>query len=397
MSKSRYNKLSFISRLLLILNYIVAACLLISYAAHYINPEYFWQLAFFGMAYPILLAINILFVFFWIIKWKKYFLLSLIVVAAGYTHLFNFIQIRNINKTDSIESKLVDPEKSGFKLLSYNVRLFDLYNWRNNRNIVTRNKIFDFIRDESADVICLQEFFSDNTGYFTTLDTIIKFQDAKNYHVEYTQILSGKHHWGIATFSKYPVVNKGKILFESKSNNICIFTDIKVKNDTIRIYNAHLASMHFQYKDYQFLQNLGNIDPGYTPYKKDLPKKKAGVYEGTKTILKRVKAAFIKRAKQAEHISEHISRSPYPVIICGDFNDTPTSYAYHKIAGGLTDAFTQSGSGLGRTYIGAFPSFRIDYILHSKKLNSFNFQTITSNDLSDHYPLSCYIEVNTDD
>ncbi len=375
-------KPSLINKLFLFLNYLAVACLLISYLSPYISPEIFWPIAFFGLAYPLLLGVNILFVIFWCLKWKRQFLLSIVVIAIGWTHLSGFIQISATGKKDN---------STGFKILSYNVRLFDLYNWKNDKNIVTRNKIFDFIKEDSADVICLQEFFSDDSGHFATIDTIVKFQKAINHHVEYTESMYDKFHWGIATFSKYPIIDRGKVEFEEKSNNICIYTDLKVEGDTIRVYNTHMASIHFQYKDYQLLSNIGKVNPGYTPKAKDIVKE--DLYEGSKNILRLMKSAFVKRAKQADIISKHIAKSPHSVIICGDFNDTPASYAYHKIAGELSDAFVQSGKGFGRTYIGAFPSFRIDYILHSKKLRSSDFQTITQKELSDHYPISCYIEI----
>ena len=200
--------MSSINKLFLFFNYIAVTCLLISYLAPYISPDLFWPVAFFGLTYPLLLGVNILFFIFWIVKAKRQFLLSLLVIAIGWTHLSNSFQISTTNEQDTAGVN------TGFKILSYNVRLFDLYNWRNNQNIVTRNKIFNFIKEESADVICLQEFFSDDSGNFTTLDTIIKFQRAKNYHVEYTAFLYGKFHWGIATFSKYPIINKGKVIFE---------------------------------------------------------------------------------------------------------------------------------------------------------------------------------------
>lgn len=110
-----------------------------------------------------------------------------------------------------------------------------------------------------------------------------------------------------------------------------------------------------------------------------------------KDISYRLKYAFKKRAHQADVLTEHIQSSPYPVIVCGDFNDTPVSYSYRKIRKDLVDAYIKSGRGIGNTYSGVFPSYRIDYILHSRDIQSVGFETIKVN-YSDHYPVSCMFE-----
>ena len=150
--------------------------------------------------------------------------------------------------------------------------------------------------------------------------------------------------------------------------------------DTVRIYNMHLQSIAFGATDYQYMDDLEK-------------NKQTEDIEHSKSIGKRLKKAFIKRARQADLISESIAASPYPVIVCGDFNDTPASYTYHRIAGNLKDAFVESGNGFGKSYVGKFPSFRIDYILHSKQFKAFDFKTIHE-ELSDHYPVVTYLEKN---
>lgn len=358
-------------KIIFILNILFSFSLLLSYLAGYINPSVFYPIAFFGLAYPFILAANIFFVLLWLLAWKKQIFVSLFTITIGWTHLGKFIEI-NLDKTTNQNSP-------GIKVMSFNVRVFDLYNWTGNTK--TRNKIFDLVKDESADIICFQEFFySEKKDYFNTLDTLRQLQEAKFFHTEFTKTVLDTHHFGIATFSKFPIINKGKVELASIGNNLCIFSDIKINSDTVRIYNAHLASLHFAKSDYKFLDEIAQVETGEQ-------------MKGIRQILKRIKIALIKRSAQADAISKHVSESPYRVIFCGDFNDTPLSYAYSTISNNLKDAFVESGNGIGATYIGKISPFRIDYILHSESLVSLGFETIPE-ELSDHYPISCMIKFN---
>ena len=359
--------LSIIDKLIFLLNSVFGILLFVSYLAPYVNPAVFWPLAFFGLAYPILLVINFLFGIYWLIKFKRQLLLSIIVIGCGWNQLTNFIQLGGTEKQDQ-----------GFKVMSYNVRLFDLYNWSNNKQ--TRNKMFDLIDNQNADIICMQEFFySEEKGYFNTLDTLIAFQKAKNYHTWYTTTKL-KHNFGIATLTNFPILNRGKVNLTDAGNNICIYTDVLIENDTIRIYNMHLASVHLAKENYKFIENINNQETDEQ-------------IDGSKKIVSLLKEAFIKRSIQANIISEHIGQSPYKVVVCGDFNDTPSSYAYRTISNDLCDSFRESDAGIGATYNGSIPIYRIDYILHDKALGSSTFKTI-SKDLSDHYPVTSIISFN---
>lgn len=350
------------------LNYIVAACLLLSCLAAYISPNKIWVLAFFGISFPVIIAVNIFFAFYWLLRFRRQVFISLIALGFGIGSLKGLIQIEN-HTTVTHGSK-------AFKVMSYNVRLFDLYNWNNNK--ATRNQIFTFIKNEAPAIICLQEVYVDDKKEFQTMDTLVKLQAANNMHIEYTTTVRKIYHWGIATLTKYPILAKGLVTFNSKSNNSCIYTDLLIDTDTVRVYNMHLQSILFSKDDYKFMENLEqNIE--------------VEEIEGSKSILRRLKRAFVKRSLQAEAVEAHIRLCPYPVIVCGDFNDTPTSYTYHTISDQLNDAFIESGSGLGRSYTGKFPSFRIDYILHSPLFKATEFKT-HKKELSDHYPVSCYLE-----
>lgn len=299
-------------------------------------------------------------------------LVSLLTILLGFNHLRHFYQI-------TLWSGPNDESNTQVKVMSYNVRLFDLYNWAENRQ--TRNEIFKLLVRENAGIYCFQEFYVREDGAFNTRDTLKSLLKIQHVHEGYTHYIpNGKQSFGLATFSVYPIVKKEMIHFKNDDNNCMIVSDIKINEDTIRVINAHLASIRFQKADYEY---MGDEKSGKQWYKFEVPEQR---------ILTRLKNAFVKRVEQVTKLNEIVSQSTYPVIVCGDFNDTPISYAYRIATQNLKDAFVESGNGIGNTYIGKFPSFRIDYILHSESLHSYAFQTLPEV-LSDHHPIECMIEI----
>ncbi len=372
--KNKKKNIGLINRIILIVNLIFAFALLLSYLSPYVNPERLWVLAFFGLAYYYLLLINLFFVLFWLFFRKKLALYSAIIILLGFNHLRTHFQYNG--------SYTFPEKKEYFSVMSYNVRLFDLYNWTDNKT--TRDAIIDFIAEENPDIICFQEYFDSNNDYFPVKKPLSEKIDANYVHEDFFfSKFNKKMRFGLATYSRYPIVNKGNIIFpeSQKKGNFVIYSDILINEDTIRVYNAHLASLHFSAENYQFLDN--EINEG----------KK--VKSGTIGIARKIKYAFVQRAKQIRILVEHITNSPYPVLLCMDLNDTPLSYSYRRISKILNDSFIKSGKGIPNTYIGTFLHFRIDYIFHSDEFESHNFKTIKRK-LSDHYPIRCDIALKED-
>jgi endonuclease/exonuclease/phosphatase family metal-dependent hydrolase len=333
------------------------------------NPAKFWFLAVTGLGFPFLFTINFILFIFWMLRRRMIAILPLAVFLMTLVKIPNVFQLHlNNSKPDFVEGQ--SPE---IKVMSYNVRLFDLYNW--SHNLQTRLKIFDFFSNEQPAILCLQEFYTDDKE-FNNVKELKEILRAGNLHVEYPITLNKTEHWGIATYSIYPIVGKGVITFDQKSANVCIYTDIKINDDSLRVYNCHLQSVKLGNKEYQFIENFGQEEPE--------------TVERTRYIVTRLKKAFIKRARQSDLIAAHISSCPYPVILCGDFNDTPLSYTYNTISQNLTDAWRESGNGVGATYLGPIPGLRIDYIFHNNKVVSYNYNTHSIR-LSDHDPISATI------
>ena len=360
------SKMGLALKLFLWTNILNSFALILAYLCTHISPNSFAYFSYFGLAYPIWLGIALLFIVFWFFFRRKLVWISILTILLGFNHLRHFF---TVNFSDPLLKQKIE-------VLSYNVHIFNLYDLEN--RLANRNAIFDFLKAEDAGIYCFQEFYhQDGSANFVTKDSMVKLLNTPYYHERYTHELTNKRYFGVATFSKYPIINKGEIPFENDPNNFCIYSDLVTVIDTIRVFNAHIGSIRLQDDDYRFF----NEDTAEDLYHNN---------EVGQRILKRLKIGFEKRAVQAEKTAAEIEKSPYPVILCGDFNDTPVSYCYRQFNRLLNDAFVTSGNGVGTTYIGEVPSNRIDYIFYSDKFESAGFTTHDV-DYSDHKPISCAI------
>jgi len=351
-------------KVLLSVNVIFAFTLLLSYLAVHISPDKFALPAFFGLAYPYILLINILLIITWAVLLKYEAFISIIIIAVGYTHLANYFRLSN-----------PDGEKDRtFQVLSFNVRMFNAFESGKG----SEKSVIDFLRKQQPDILCLQEFYG--TGNPNQKVSKIGDHLGSDYHFHMKMIGSGRNrYYGIVTYSRFPIVGRGEII-HPKSPGLTIYTDILIKKDTFRIFNNHLQSFKLKSMDKSFIEELSRQDEGKT-------------LGEIKELLLSLKNGFTRRAQQAELVKGQINLSGYPVIIAGDFNDTPVSYTYSRIRKGLNDAFVNSGYGAGFTYRGNYPANRIDYILFDNALECKYFDIIKVK-YSDHYPVTAYFTVN---
>ncbi len=235
--------------------------------------------------------------------------------------------------------------KNTLNVLSYNVRLFNAYEKKPNTD--AKKIISEILIDEKPDVVCVQEYYKPNNIDFSA------------YRYQYIHFKSKKAKLGHAIFSKYPLINTGGFDFEDTYNNT-LYADVVKGTDTLRIYSVHLQSLGIIPR-VSFLQESDN-----------------------EKLRKRVSSAFEKQQSQVAAILEHKQKTTHPVMVCGDFNNTPFSYSYRKLKDGMQDAFRERGNGLGTTFkFEKFP-MRIDYIFASKGLDIISFDTMKKT-FSDHY------------
>jgi len=343
--------------LFLLLNILVIISLLISYLSVYIPPDKFWIPSFFGLAFPFFAAANILFIIFWAVVKPRFLFLSLVSVLVGWGFVSRYVQLSGKNT-----------DEDGIKIVSYNVKNFS--GIKGSAQKENANTILDYLNNQNADIICLQETRLRRNNIFNVANAVKSLKSIEHY-----QYASSGGTFGLITFTSYPVVKMGEIRYE-KSPNMAIYTDVLIETDTVRIFNVHLQSYRLDPGKYNIIDSPG-LDE-----EKDIKE--------VREIGSKLKKAFQLRAQQVRQIRKVIEETPYPVIICGDFNDTPVSYSYQQLRGDLNDAFVGSGKGFGRTYIGKLPSYRIDNILYSDSFESYNFR---SDDFraSDHLPVSCVL------
>lgn len=356
-------------KLVLIVNFIAAIALILSDLACIIRPKDFWFPAFFGLAHIPLLLTNILFIFLWIFLLRKWVIGSLIVVVFSWGHIGTYFRFW---KT---ESKITNADT--LRIMSFNVRLFDLYQWKTEKKYKTRSRIFKMVGEQNPDLFCMQEYYSNKEKGFDVKDTLRKAGKLKYNYVSNFKTFSGEKAWGMAIYCKYPLFNKQRITFKNSLNNYFQYADFCRGTDTMRIFNIHFESIHFGQEDYLFMNDLSNPHP-----------ERQDVFGLIKRIYLKLGVAFSRRAEQVELVKIYVSSSPYPVILCGDFNDTPASFVYKRITEELDDSFCESGSGLSSTYPNLFIPLRIDYILHSKQLFQSIHYDVIREDLSDHFPVT---------
>lgn len=345
-------------------NIVAMALLFCSFLSWKVSPLKTNLFSYIGLGFGFVLFTNVAYFLFWVIfsKWKLA-LISVFAIILCYQPVTTYFPLHPF-ATEA-------PEKS-VKLLTYNVQGFP-----NERKKSSFHPILDYISTSNADIVCLQEYLVSKTG-----QTILSQKDVERllkkypYHSVTGLESSGKYHiYGLACFSKYPIEKTHEVVFESSYNGAAVYT-IKINEKSYTVANVHLESNSISEEDKKlyssFLQNADSV----------------GLETVASNIRIRLGKAYRARAKQVTKVKAYIAKQNTDgVIICGDFNDTPISYAYYHMRDGLKDAYVATGFGPGITYHEDFFLFRIDHIMHSNNIKAFQTQRDKVK-FSDHYPLT---------
>ena len=378
MAKKKSGRLKALGKFLLMAITVLAAIgLLFSFLAKLLPPSLSSTVAYCGLFFPYLLLVNFALTIIWIVVDFTWALIPVLVILLNVNNIDRHFQFRGIEKPEVCANCL--------KVMSYNAKAFNIY--RDDQMSLNRQFIH-FLQNEKPDILCIQEYSYDNTGKsgFNSTEAIINALNVKDNEKTHKVMLPYRnklgYQFGMAVFSKYRIVDGGFVETSDSSSNKSMYVDIRFNGDTLRIYNIHLASMHLDSADYATGKALwaGSYDSSFN--------------DKAQTLSNKISAAYVARQHQAKAVRAHIDECPYPVIICGDFNDSPASFSYNKIMHGLRDAFRSSGKGTGTTYIGGnFPAYRIDYIAHDKQFNDFQYTVCKDLTVSDHYPIYTYISI----
>lgn len=341
----------------------VLACLIfvLSCLAPFINPGESVLFAFFGLGLPMAFAMLGILMLVGVFIDRRLALLPLFFLIIGSYNIHNFVPIFP-------QPHIPSSNYENISVMSWNVMNFDLLN-TNHQSTEKKYEILGLIKQQSPDVLLLQEFYSGDSIFDTR--QVLKAIYPYHYFEAPVRTYDGKKKWGQATFSKFPIVNKERINFPNAETNKAMVTDVVVCGQVVKIINVHMQSFHFQDEQYDAIDSLSRGAFSNFPL--------ASFYY-------KIKDAFERRGLQADMVSKHIRRSQVPVIVAGDFNDTPNSYTYRTLSKGMQDAFWKSGRGLGSTYNGPIPGLRIDHMLVDLYIKVQRFEVIQE-DIGDHFPI----------
>ncbi len=359
----------------IISNSIVAVLFLLGCYGGLFNPQYWWPLGFLTLGAFYLLALLLFFMVFWVFIKPRWSLISLLAILLAYKPISSIIPFRLA--TPFIKQKQI----TATRMMSWNVEHFDILEHKTHPE--KKLEMLALIKEYEPDIACFQEMVGTDSipGAINYIPEMMGQMAMAHFNYSFNPKLDfdGKHHFGIITFSKYPIINKQTVSFYPYDyNSIFQYSDIVKDADTFRVFNIHLQSLKFSTNNLKFIDN---------PELKSEEDVKA-----SKNLVYKLKIGFLKRKTQSERIRAEIDKSPYPVIICGDFNDVPNSYAYTTVGKGMKNAFVEKGSGIGRTFTGISLTLRIDNIFMS---NVFTVEQFTRIDkkLSDHFPIFADIQI----
>ncbi|MBQ8544805.1 MAG: endonuclease/exonuclease/phosphatase family protein [Alistipes sp.] len=305
-----------------------------------LDPRVWGELTTLGIVAPFVYAAQALMTLYWIMRWRLWVAVPMILIS-----LFGLFNVSTFYRME-LRRTYAEPkyDRQAMKVMTYNVRSFIDDNGK--RNI---DSMAAMIRSINPDILCFQEF-----GFKDAMDTLLKNMNGLPKSLN-------RNNLSPAIYSRYPIINAERI---DKQKNY-LWADLVVRDDTIRVFNLHLHSTTIRKADKNYIENNEYIDDEESE-------------EQLRSMLTRLTENNKLRASQVDTIKQIINASPYPVIVCADFNDTPVSFTYRKMSRRLRDTYREQGRGYAHSYRGFYDMLRIDYILCSKEFEVLSYEVIDS-------------------
>ncbi len=360
----------FTKRILILLNTGVGFLFLLACCNAFLHPDTWWFIALLAFFFPLLLLLLLLFLVFWLFASIRYALISGICLIIGWQNIHAFFGF-SMAKQDFNHK-----QPGSIRLMTWNVRGWDEFSTKKLGASGHRLPMLKLVGSQNADLLCFQEFYEpadsakSNIRYIRRQLEFPYFFFSRDHHNR-----NNKYETGVIIFSKYPIVATYQVHFNTdtlQKTESLIAADVNVNGHIIRLFTTHLQSVLFKPKDFRNVEIIRNAEDSILP--------------ASRSLAKKLKDALEIRGKQADRVRQQLDACPYPLIICGDFNDVPNSYTYFHIRGNLQDAFIAKCFGVGRSYVHISPTLRIDYIFPSKEFLIFQSERLKS-PYSDHHAM----------
>jgi vancomycin resistance protein VanJ len=356
-------KPALVARFFYLINNLVALATWAAYLAWFINPSSVPLAGMLALAVPVFIVANVIFLVIWLIFFRRFAWLSLITLALGWWHLSGLVgwNLKAAGETTA----------NTFRVMTYNVRSFHYpgpYKWHNTPPGIAR--LTDSLQ---PDILCMQEYLHSEDW----------LPDFKHPH----KFIANSNELSLAIYSTFPIIHAEEVAYTKRAGEYrgFVYADILNGNDTLRVVNIHLMSIGINAKDLSKIKQLQKTD-------------EVELEKSSKRLFGQLMDAYRVRGKQVVQVRQFLVDSPYPIILCGDFNDTPTTYTYRVLGKGKTNAFTTAGSGFGTSQVKFHSNhlpLRIDHIIVDKRFTPVHAEVVQKV-FSDHYPVFADIALNTD-
>lgn len=331
-----------------VITLVVVALFLTTLFVPSLDPRQHGEVSTLGLVAPIIYAMQAALTLYWIVRWRPFIAVVMAFVSllgVFQLSLFYKLELRRVYSEPNLKPRY---DKKALKVMSYNVRSFIDDNRERQLDSIVK-----IIKAVNPDILCLQEM-----GFSDIADSLLEPLKPMPHSLSRVNLSP-------VIYSRYPIIKASRM--DTLKN--FVWADIVIKKDknnedTIRVFNNHLHSTAIRRDDSNYIENHEYLEGD------SLGK--------VHSMVKRLTENNRVRAEQADTLAALVAASPYPVIVCGDFNDTPVSYTYRTVARKLNDPYRKVGRGYSHTYRGFFDMLRIDYIFYSDEFEALSYEVVDS-------------------